>query len=91
MHDVDQLLNIREDLTHQKVFTIDSASTTEIDDGLSVEKYTKEDGSSGTRFWIHIADAERWAPPGSRVFEIAKQRGTSLYLPQGSIPMIPDR
>lgn len=90
MHDVDQLLNIREDLTHQKVYTIDSASTTEIDDGLSVEKYTKEDGSNGMRFWIHIADAERWAPPGSRIFEIAKKRGTSLYLPQGSIPMIPE-
>ncbi|KAL3930568.1 MAG: hypothetical protein SGBAC_011707 [Bacillariaceae sp.] len=90
VHDVDQLLNIREDLTHQKVYTIDSASTTEIDDGLSVEKYTKEDGSNGMRFWIHIADAERWAPPGSRIFEIAKKRGTSLYLPQGSIPMIPE-
>mmetsp|Transcript_29346 Transcript_29346/g.70588 ORF Transcript_29346/g.70588 Transcript_29346/m.70588 type:complete len:601 (-) Transcript_29346:1471-3273(-) len=90
VHDVDQLLNIREDLTHQKVYTIDSASTTEIDDGLSVEKITKNDGSSSKRFWIHIADAERWAPRGSRVFEIAKQRATSLYLPQGSIPMIPE-
>ncbi|CAJ1962493.1 unnamed protein product [Cylindrotheca closterium] len=90
MHDVDELLNIREDLSFQKVYTIDSASTTEIDDGLSVEKFTKDDGSNGKRFWIHIADGERWAPPGSRVFDIAKQRATSLYLPQGSIPMIPE-
>ena len=90
MHDVDQLLNIREDFTLQKVYTIDSSSTTEIDDGLSVERFTKDDGSSGKRFWIHIADGERWAPPGSRVFEFAKQRATSLYLPQGSIPMVPE-
>ena len=77
-------------MTHHKVYTIDSASTTEVDDGLSVEKFVKDDGTIGKRFWIHIADATRWAPQGSKVFEIAKQRATSLYLPHGSIPMMPE-
>lgn len=82
--DPDELLGIRKDLRDQKVFTIDGASTSEIDDGLSVElvegKY---------RIWIHIADADRWAPRDSELLQVAKKRGTSIYLPQGSIPMLP--
>jgi exoribonuclease II len=85
------LLGLREDLRHQKIYTIDSASTSEIDDGLSVEAIRKEDGSENLRFWIHIADADRWATRDSKVFQIAKGRGTSLYLPYGSIPMFPSR
>ena len=46
----------RLDLTHLKVYTVDDASTQEIDDGLSLE--TLDDGTQ--RLWIHIADPTRW-------------------------------
>jgi exoribonuclease II len=75
----------------QKIYTIDSASTTEIDDGLGIEQYTDENGKERQRIWIHIADADRWAPRDSKVYEAAKRRAVSLYLPQGSIPMMPKR
>lgn len=89
MDDPDTMLDIRRDFTDQKVYTIDGASTTEIDDGLAVEVIQRNDGSKGHRFWIHIADADRWAPRDSDLFEVARKRATSLYLPHGSIPMFP--
>eukprot|EP00980_Cylindrotheca_fusiformis_P006497 scaffold1378_cov137-Cylindrotheca_fusiformis.AAC.10 len=88
-HDPDQLLNIRTSLLDHKVYTIDGASTTEIDDGLAVEVVEREDGSESYRYWIHIADADRFAPRDSGIFQVARDRATSLYLPQGSIPMLP--
>ncbi len=87
--DPDAMLGIRKDLRHLKVYTIDGASTTEIDDGLSLETVSKPDGTTRNRIWIHIADADRWAPRGSKLLEIARQRITSLYLPLGSIFMFP--
>jgi exoribonuclease-2 len=74
-----------------KVFTIDSASTSEIDDGISLEKFKDSDGMERQRIWVHIADADRWAPRTSQVFDIARRRVTSLYLPQGAIPMLPPK
>lgn len=71
------------------MYTIDSVSTSEIDDGLSLEALMNEDGSTRQRIWVHIADADRWAPRNSEAFQIAARRGTSLYLPTGSIPMFP--
>lgn len=75
----------RLDLTHLKVYTIDDASTREIDDGLSVEYL--EDGSE--RIWIHIADPTRWLTPGDVLDQEARRRCTTLYLPTGIIPMFP--
>jgi exoribonuclease R len=86
--DVDSLLNLRQDLRHLKVYTIDSASTTEIDDGLSVEVIEKEGGKKAYRYWIHIADSERHT--STELWDqVARKRFTSLYLPTGSIPMFP--
>ncbi len=75
----------RLDLTHLKVYTIDDASTTEIDDGLSVE--TLEDGRE--RLWIHIADPTRWLVPGDELDLEARRRCTTVYLPTGMTPMFP--
>ncbi|MFN7861427.1 MAG: ribonuclease catalytic domain-containing protein, partial [Pseudanabaena sp.] len=73
------------DLTHLHVYTIDDISTTEIDDGLSIE--TLADGHK--RIWIHIADPTRWLDPDSPLDRDARKRGTSVYLPTGVIPMFP--
>lgn len=86
--DPDSVLGLRQDLRHLKVYTIDGASTAEIDDGVSIEVFPG-DGEGRHRIWVHIADAERWAPPDSDLFETARRRITSLYLPHGSISMFP--
>jgi exoribonuclease-2 len=81
----DNMQELRRDLTHLHVYTIDDISTTEIDDGLSIE--TLADGSK--RIWIHIADPTRWLNPESPLDKDARKRGTSVYLPTGVIPMFP--
>jgi exoribonuclease-2 len=81
----DKMGDLRRDLTHLHVYTIDDISTTEIDDGLSIE--TLSDGCK--RIWIHIADPTRWLDPESALDKDARKRGTSVYLPTGVIPMFP--
>ncbi len=81
----DNMQDLRRDLTHLHIYTIDDISTTEIDDGLSIE--TLADGSK--RIWIHIADPTRWLDPESPLDKDARKRGTSVYLPTGVIPMFP--
>lgn len=73
-----------EDLTDLETFTIDDADTCEIDDALSL---TDEDGTP--EIGIHIADAGHFARPGSPLDKSALARGTSLYLPSGTFPMLP--
>ncbi|MDX2255295.1 MAG: ribonuclease R [Pseudanabaenaceae cyanobacterium bins.39] len=81
----DHMQHLRQDLTHLHIYTIDDISTTEIDDGLSIE--TLPDGRK--RIWIHIADPTRWLDPDSALDRDARKRGTSVYLPTGVIPMFP--
>ena len=100
--DPEQILGIRKDLRHLKVYTIDGASTLEIDDGLSVEEITHAASSTTSsksttqdsqetrhRIWIHIADADHYAPPGSVLFETARKRITSIYIPGRTFSMFP--
>ncbi|TVR07663.1 MAG: RNB domain-containing ribonuclease [Phormidium sp. GEM2.Bin31] len=75
----------RLDLTHLKVYTIDDASTQEIDDGLSLEFL---DGDR-QRLWVHIADPTRWLTPGDELDLEARRRCTTVYLPTGMTPMLP--
>ena len=75
----------RLDLTRLKVCTIDDESTTEIDDGLSVEYL--DNGTA--KIWIHIADPTRLVDPGDELDLEARRRSTSLYLPTGMVPMFP--
>ncbi|MGB5714777.1 MAG: ribonuclease R family protein [Waterburya sp.] len=75
----------RLDLTHLKVCTIDDESTTEIDDGLSIEYL--DNGKA--KIWIHIADPTRIVDPEDELDLEARRRSTSLYLPTGMVPMFP--
>ena len=70
----------RLDLRHLPVVTIDSASTREVDDGLSVEE--RGEGLP-PRLWVHIADPTRWLRPNTALDEEARRRAKSLYLPTG--------
>ena len=75
----------RLDLTHLKVCTIDDESTTEIDDGLSIEYL--DDGTA--KIWVHIADPTRLVAPEDELDLEARRRSTSLYLPTGMVSMFP--
>lgn len=63
-----------------------SSSSPQVDDGLSVEALP--DGAA-ERVWVHIADVSRWVPEGSPLYEEARRRRTTIYLPEGAEPMFP--
>lgn len=73
-----------EDLRRLNVMTIDGPQTRDFDDALSLE--IDEDTLN---LGIHIADVAGTVSTGDRLDKEAAQRGSSLYLPQLQIPMIP--
>ncbi|MBI3328866.1 MAG: RNB domain-containing ribonuclease [Nitrospinae bacterium] len=74
----------RTDLTHLHTVTIDSELTRDFDDALSCEV---RDGL--LVLGVHIADPARVILPDSLLDQEARTRGTSMYLPEGKIPMLP--
>lgn len=75
----------RRDLRAMVCYSIDDASTLDIDDAISCQPHI--DG--GWEVHIHIADPGEAVPMGSALDEEARRRGTSIYLPTGTIPMFP--
>lgn len=75
----------RKALTKLLCFSIDDASTLDIDDALSC--VPREDG--GWDLGVHIADPSAFVKAGSELDLAARQRGTSIYLPIGTLPMFP--
>lgn len=73
----------RRDVSDVLAFSIDDASTRDIDDALSCE--VLEDG--GFRVGVHIADPSARVPAGCELDAEARARGTSVYLPTGNFPM----
>ncbi len=76
----------RRDLRQLPVMTIDGSSTRDLDDALHLER-------QGDNFLvgIHIADVAHYIKPDSVLFRAAISRVTSLYFPEGSVPMLPPR
>jgi len=72
------------DLTFLHPLTIDSEYTRDIDDALSLEK-----GQGKVQVGIHIADVATFLDGYPEIFGEAMARGTSIYLPDQRIPMIP--
>jgi exoribonuclease-2 len=73
----------RRDLTGPLSFSIDDASTRDIDDALSCEILPQ----GGFRVGVHIADPSARVPVGCELDLDARGRGTSIYLPTGNFPM----
>jgi exoribonuclease-2 len=71
----------RLDLTHLPAFAIDNEWTKDPDDALSWE--------GPHRLWVHVADVAALIPPDSPADLEARNRGTSLYLPEMTVPMLP--
>ena len=74
----------REDLTEECIFTIDSASTKDIDDAISISRT-----ENGYQLSVHIADVSHFVKPASFVNQAAYNRGTSIYFGDSVIPMLP--
>lgn len=76
----------RVDRTDLMVFTIDPADAKDHDDALSVER-----GEGGRwEVGIHIADVSHYVPENGPVDLEARNRGTSVYLVDRVIPMLPE-
>ncbi len=75
----------RKDLTKMLTITIDPFDARDFDDAISLQR---EDGC--WRLWVHIADVSQFVPLGSKLDEEARKRGTSVYLPDRVVPMIPE-
>lgn len=82
----DEELKGRTDLTDKMIFTIDGADTKDIDDAISLER-------KGENYilGVHIADVSHYVTEGSALNEDAYNRGTSSYLADTVIPMLPHK
>jgi exoribonuclease-2 len=72
----------RVDLTHLPAFAIDDEGSRDPDDALSLED---------NRLWVHIADVAALISPESAADVEARTRGATLYLPEGTVPMLPPK
>ena len=77
-------ISAREDLRGALIFTIDPADARDHDDALSIERV-----GDTWRVGVHIADVSHYVQEGTVIDAEAAQRGTSVYLVDRVVPMIP--
>ncbi|MFM7070231.1 MAG: ribonuclease R family protein [Planctomycetota bacterium] len=79
-------LSGRQDLTGQTVVTIDPPDARDFDDAISLARVDKGHWLLG----VHIADVAHFVPRDSALDREARDRGTSVYLPDRVLPMLPE-
>lgn len=79
-------LKDRRDFRDRITVTIDPVDAKDFDDAISIQKTDSGDYEIG----IHIADVSHFVTPGSALDQEAQKRGTSIYLVDRTIPMLPE-
>ncbi|MDD3804010.1 MAG: ribonuclease R [bacterium] len=75
----------RRDLRGEMIFTIDPKDAKDFDDAVSIEK-----AGSGYKIGVHIADVSYFVREGTLLDREAYRRGTSVYLIDKTVPMLPE-
>jgi ribonuclease R len=75
----------RADFRDRTTMTIDPADAKDFDDALSIQELGGDEYEVG----VHIADATFFCRPGTAIDDEAIKRGTSVYLVDATIPMLP--
>ncbi len=76
----------REDFREVLTMTIDPRDAKDFDDALSIRRLASGNWEVG----VHIADVSYYVKPGSIIDKEAEKRGTSIYLVDRTIPMLPE-
>ncbi|MDD2486824.1 MAG: ribonuclease R [Candidatus Gracilibacteria bacterium] len=77
----------RTDLTHELIVTIDGADAKDLDDAIGVRLLPNGNYELG----VHIADVTHYVTENRELDKEALKRGTSIYLPEKVIPMLPEK
>ena len=83
----DKDLKGRKDFRGTLTFTIDPTDAKDFDDALSLVKLKNGNYEVG----VHIADVSYYVKPGSVMDQEAQARGTSVYLVDRTVPMLPEK
>ncbi len=82
------------DLSHLPFVTIDNEDSRDLDQALYIETQASApvaaDANVAYVVWYALADAAYYVRPGTALYEEALLRGTSVYLPGLSVPMLPE-
>ena len=99
MNNIDSEIIRRRDMRDAFTFTIDPADAKDFDDALSFECLSGEADPTASavlqaqpvyRIGVHIADVSHYVRPGTKIDDEAYQRGTSVYLVDRVLPMLPE-
>lgn len=85
----------RRDMRDAFTFTIDPADAKDFDDAISFAVIEEDDNQSPItnhlyQIGVHIADVSFYVRPGTKIDDEAYQRGTSVYLVDRVLPMLPE-